>query len=184
MDVFDANFTKQPSTATSFTFKDPALPAGYAPFAIQELSTGSAGAVQIYVTYAMQQPPDNRDDTNGAGLGIVDIYDANDKFVKTLIGTGGALNAPRGVALAPSDFGPLSNTLLIGNFGDGKINAYDPNGGQFMGTLGSASGPFAVPGLWGIAFGTDAASQPHNRLFFAAGTNDEANGVYGRIDLP
>ena len=78
VDVFDANFTKQPSTATSFTFKDPALPAGYAPFAIQELSTGSAGAVQIYVTYAMQQPPDNRDDTNGAGLGIVDIYDAND----------------------------------------------------------------------------------------------------------
>ena len=88
------------------------------------------------------------------------------------------------VTLAPADFGTLSNTLLIGNFGDGKIIGYDPNSGQFMGTLGSASGPFAAPGLWGVGFGNDAASQPHNTLFFAAGPNNQANGVYGRIDLP
>ena len=139
--------------------------------------------MQIYVTYAKQQPPDNRDNANGAGLGIVDIYDANGKFVKTLVGPGGALNAPWGVTLAPADFGTLSNTLLMSNFGDGKINAYDANSGAVMGTLGTSSGPFAVPGLWGIAFGNDAHSQPHNTLFFAAGTNDEVNGSYGRIDL-
>jgi uncharacterized protein (TIGR03118 family) len=184
VDVFDASFTKQPTSATSFTFKDPNLPAGYAPFGIQALNTGPAGAVQIYVTYAKQQPPDNHDNVNGAGLGIVDIYDANGKFVKTLVAAGGALNAPWGMALAPTDFGTLSKTLLIGNFGDGKINGYDPNSGTFMGTLTTANGAFAAPGLWGIAFGNDADSQPHNTLFFAAGPNDEANGVYGRINLP
>jgi uncharacterized protein (TIGR03118 family) len=184
VDVFDKGFTKQPSTATSFTFKDPNLPAGYAPFGIQALNTGASGAVQIYVTYAKQQPPDNHDNANGAGLGIIDIYDANGSFVKTLVAAGGALNAPWGIALAPADFGTLSKALLVGNFGDGKINGYDPNSGTYTGTLTTANGPFAVPGLWGIAFGNDADSQPHNTLFFAAGPNDEANGVYGRIDLP
>jgi len=184
VDVFDAAFTRQTPSATKFTFQDPALPAGYAPFGIQALNTGAGGTVQIYVTYAKQQGPDNHDNANGAGLGIVDIYDANGKFVKTLVGTGGALNAPWGIALAPSDFGTLSKALLIGNFGDGKINGYDPNSGSFLGTLQTADGAFGEPGLWGIAFGNDAHSQPHNTLFFAAGPNDEANGLYGRIDLP
>ena len=136
------------------------------------------------VTYAKQAAPDNHDNENGAGLGIVDIFDANGVFVKTLVGTGGALNAPWGMALAPNDFGTLSGALLVGNFGDGKVNGYDANSGQFVGTVTLAGGAFAVPGLWGIAFGNDANSQPHNTLFFAAGTNDEANGLYGRIDLP
>lgn len=184
VDVFDGTFTRQTPSATKFSFQDPALPAGYAPFGIQALKTGAGGAVQIYVTYAKQQGPDNHDNTNGAGLGIVDIYDANGTFVKTLVGTGQALNAPWGIALAPADFGTFSNALLIGNFGDGRINGYDPNSGSFLGTLQTANGAFAEPGLWGIAFGNDAHSQPHNTLFFAAGTNDEANGVYGRIDLP
>jgi uncharacterized protein (TIGR03118 family) len=184
VDVFDATFTRQTPSATSFTFKDPNLPAGYAPFGIQALNTGPAGAVQIYVSYARQQPPQNHDNENGAGLGIVDIFDANGKFVKTLLAAGGALNAPWGMALAPADFGTLSHALLVGNFGDGKINGYDPNNGTFMGALTTASGAFAAPGLWGIAFGNDAASQPHNALFFAAGPNDEANGVYGRLDMP
>jgi len=184
VDVFDATYTKQPSGANSFQFKDPNLPAGYAPFGIQALNTGTGGAVQIYVSYAKQQGPDNHDNENGAGLGIVDIFDANGVFVKTLVAPGQALNAPWGMALAPSDFGTLSGVLLVGNFGDGRINGYDPASGQFMGTLTLAGGAFAVPGLWGIAFGNDADSQPHNTLFFAAGTNDEANGSYGRIDLP
>ena len=184
VDVFNASFVKQTPSDTSFTFKDPDLPAGYAPFGIQALNTGPSGAVQIYVTYAKQQPPENHDHANGAGLGIVDIFDANGKFVKTLVAAGGALNAPWGIALAPADFGTLSKALLVGNFGDGKINGYDPNSGAFMGTLTTANGAFAVPGLWGILFGNDADSQAHNTLFFAAGTNDEANGVYGRIDLP
>ena len=184
VDVFNATFTKQPSSATSFTFKDPALPAGYAPFGIQALKTGAGGTVQIYVAYAKQQAPDNHDNANGAGLGLIDIYDTNGTLVKTLVMPGGALNAPWGMALAPADFGTLSNVLLVGNFGDGKINGYDPNKGQFMGTLSTANGAFAASGLWGIAFGNDAANQPHNTLFFAAGPNDEVNGSYGRIDLP
>jgi len=184
VDVFNATLTKQPSSATSFTFKDPALPAGYAPFGIQALKTGAGGTVQIYVAYAKQQAPDNHDNANGAGLGLIDIYDTNGMLLKTLVMPGGALNAPWGMTLAPADFGTLSNVLLVGNFGDGKINCYDPNNGQFMGTLSTANGAFAAPGLWGIAFGNDAANQPHNTLFFAAGPNDEVNGSYGRIDIP
>ncbi len=183
VDVFDTHFTKQPSTATSFTFKDPALPAGYAPFGIQAFKNGAGGAVQIYVAYAQQLAPDNHDNVNGAGLGLIDIYDANGVLVKTLA-KGGQLNAPWGMVLAPADFGTLSNLLLVGNFGDGAINGYDPSSGQFMGALSTNNGAFTAPGLWGIAFGNDAASQPHNTLFFAAGPNDEANGSYGRIDLP
>jgi uncharacterized protein (TIGR03118 family) len=184
VDVFNATFTKQPSSATSFPFKDPALPTGYAPFGIQALKTGAGGTVQIYVAYAKQKAPDNHDNVNGAGLGLIDIYDANGMLLKTLVMPGGALNAPWGMALAPADFGTLSNVLLVSNFGDGKINGYDASNGQFMGTLSTANGAFASPGLWGIAFGNDAANQPHNTLFFAAGPNDEVNGSYGRIDLP
>jgi uncharacterized protein (TIGR03118 family) len=184
VDVFNATFTKQVPSATSFQFVDPALPAGYAPFGIQAINNGTGGAAQIYVAYAVQLAPDNHDNSNGAGLGLIDIFDANGVFVKRLVSVSGALNAPWGMALAPADFGTLSNTLLVGNFGDGKINGYDPSNGTFMGAITDAAGAaFSEPGLWGIAFGNDAHSQPHNTLFFAAGTNDEANGVYGRIDL-
>ena len=185
IDVFNGTWQKQTISATSFPFVDPQLPAGYAPFGIQTLPTGASGASQIYVTYAKQQGPANHDNANGAGLGIVDIYDTSGVFVKRLISPGGALNAPWGLALAPSDFGTLSKTLLVGNFGDGKINGYDPASGTLMGSITTAGGAaFAVPGLWGIAFGNDAQNQPHNTLYFAAGVNDEANGEYGRIDLP
>jgi uncharacterized protein (TIGR03118 family) len=184
VDVFDASFTKQTTSATSFTFTDPNLPAGYSPFGIQALNTGASGATQIYVTYAMQQNPPTVDNANGPGLGVVDVYDTNGQFIKQLVPAGGALNAPWGVALAPADFGTLSTAVLVGNFGDGKINGYDPATGTFLGTVTDSTGTaFAVPGLWGIAFGNDAVNQPHATLFFAAGTNDEANGLYGRIDL-
>jgi uncharacterized protein (TIGR03118 family) len=183
VDVFNATFAKQAPTATSFAFSDPTLPAGYAPFGIQALPTGASGAIQIYVAYAQQSPPDNHDNLDGAGLGLVDVYDANGAFVSHLIAVGGKLNAPWGLALAPSDFGTLSKTLLVGNFGDGKINAYDPATGAFIGTVADSTGAaFAEPGLWGIAFGNDAANQPHSTLFWAAGLNNEVNGAYGRID--
>jgi uncharacterized protein (TIGR03118 family) len=185
IDVFNGTWQKQTISATSFPFVDPQLPAGYAPFGIQTLPTGASGASQIYVTYAKQQGPDNHDNTNGAGLGVVDIYDTSGVFVKRLISPGAALNAPWGLALAPADFGTLSKTLLVGNFGDGKINGYDPASGAFMGSVTTAGGAaFAVPGLWGIAFGNDVQNQPHNTLYFAAGTNNEVNGEYGRIDVP
>lgn len=181
VDVFDSTFTKQ--TLAAGAFVDPTLPAGYAPFGIQAIANGAGGAAQIYVAYA-KQDADAHDNQNGAGFGLVDIYDAAGTFVKHLIPVGGALNAPWGMALAPADFGTLSNVLLVGNFGDGKINGYDPATGTFMGAITDAGGAaFAMPGLWGIAFGNDAANQPHNTLFFAAGLNDEANGAYGRIDL-
>jgi uncharacterized protein (TIGR03118 family) len=182
IDVFNNVFVKQTSSATVFTFKDPAIPAGYAPFGIQAINNGAAGATQIYVTYAQQMAPDNHDEVDGAGLGYVDIYDTNGQLVKQLIAKG-VLDAPWGLALAPADFGTLSSTLLVGNFGDGKINGYDPATGIFKGAVTNSTGAaIATMGLWGIAFGNDANNQPHNTLFFTAGTNGEANGLYGRID--
>ena len=183
VDVFDANFARQTPSAASFAFTDPTLPAGYAPFGIAALATGTGGATQIYVSYAQQSPPDNHDNANGAGLGLVDVFDTNGALVTHLIAAGGRLNAPWGFALAPTDFGTLSGSLLVGNFGDGVINGFDPKTGSYVGTLAGASGAaFARPGLWGIAFGNDANNQPHNTLFYAAGLNDEANGEFGRID--
>jgi uncharacterized protein (TIGR03118 family) len=183
VDVFDTTFTKQASSSTAFTFTDPAIPAGFAPFGIQAINNGTAGATQIYVTYAKQKAPDNHDETDGAGFGYVDIYDTNGQLIKQLV-AGGWLNAPWGLALAPADFGTVSNALLVGNFGDGWINAYDPATGEHLGALTTSAGaPIVVDGLWGIAFGNDAANQPHNTLFVSGGPNAEANGSYGRIDL-
>jgi uncharacterized protein (TIGR03118 family) len=182
MDVFDVTFVKQQTAA--FPFTDPQLPAGYAPFGIRAIKNGSGGTWQLYVTYAQQAGSGSSDNNVGAGLGLIDIYDAAGKFVKRLVSTGAQLNAPWGLALAPADFGSLSNMLLVGNFGDGKINAFDPASGAFVGAVADGTGAaFSVPGLWGIAFGNDAATQPHNTLFYAAGTNDEKNGEYGRIDV-
>jgi uncharacterized protein (TIGR03118 family) len=181
VDVFDTTFAKQ--TLAAGAFVDSKLPAGYAPYGIQAIANGAAGATQIYVSYA-KQDADAKDQVIGAGLGVVDVFDVSGTLIKQLIPAGGALNGPWGMALAPADFGTLSNMLLVGNFGDGKINGYDPATGAFVGAItDSAGAAFAMPGLWGIAFGNDAANQPHNTLFFAAGTNDEANGAYGRIDL-
>lgn len=182
VDVFDTHFAKQTTSATAFAFTDPAIPAGYAPFGIQAINNGASGATQIYVTYAQQVAPDNHVNATGAGLGYVDIYDTNGVLIKQLI-AGGALNAPWGLALAPADFGTFSNALLVGNSGDGKINAYDAAAGTLMGTLSDATNTaLASAGLLGIAFGNDANNQPHNTLFFAAGTNGGADGTYGRID--
>ncbi|HKT73680.1 MAG TPA: TIGR03118 family protein [Steroidobacteraceae bacterium] len=182
IDVFDATYTKQ--AAANFPFADSSVPAGYAPFGIQAIANGPQGTMQIYVTFAMQQGPDNVDNANGAGLGIVDVFDTSGALIKQLVAPGGALNAPWGLALAPSDFGTFSNALLVGDFGDGKIYGYDPSTGRFLGALTDSTGtPLSTPGLWGIAFGNDVQQQPHNTLYFAAGPNDEANGLYGRIDL-
>ncbi len=182
IDVFDTHFTKQATSATAFAFTDPAIPGGYAPFGIQAINNGASGATQIYVTYAQQVAPDNHANATGAGLGYVDIYDTNGTLIKQLI-AGGALNAPWGLALAPADFGTFSNALLVGNSGDGKINAYDAAAGTLMGALSDPSSTqLAIAGLLGIAFGNDANNQPHNTLFFAAGSNGGADGGYGRID--
>lgn len=178
VDVFDGSFQK---VTTTGGFADPTLPAGYAPFGIQALQIG--GQTVIYVTYA-QRAPDSDDETDGAGLGLVNVFDTKGTLLKHLVPTGGKLNAPWGVALAPANFGTLSNDVLIGNFGDGVINAYDPSTGTFVDSVKDANGqPIATAGLWGIAFGNGARNQPTNTLYFAAGIGDEAAGLYGRIDL-
>lgn len=179
VDVFDSTWKKITVTGG---FTDPTLPSGYAPFGIQALTVQSQ--TLIYVTYAKQLAPNNHDNVNGAGLGLVDVYDLQGTLKTHLIATGGKLDAPWGLALAPASFGAFGNDLLVGNFGDGWINAFDPVSGAFKGTLADASGqPIAYPGLWGIAFGNGAQNQPTTTLFFAAGIASEADGLYGRIDV-
>ncbi len=173
VDVFDANFTQ---VAAAGGFVDPALPAGYAPFGIQAIGG------RLYVTFA-QQDAAAHDEIDGAGLGIVDVFDSAGTLVKRLA-TAGALNAPWGLALAPAGFGPFSGALLVGNFGDGKINAFNPDTGAMLGTLSTAGGtPIVVDGLWGIAFGNGINAQPATTLFYAAGPAGESHGAYGRIDV-
>ncbi len=174
VDVFDANFAP---VVQAGAFSDSSLPAGYAPFGIQAIGN------QIFVSYAMQDAAAH-DDVAGAGLGAVDIFDTAGNLVKRLIAPGGKLNAPWGMAMAPANFGTFSGALLVGNFGDGKINAFDPATGALLGTLTDPSGTVvAIDGLWGIAFGNGINSQPTNTLFYAAGPANEQNGVYGRIDF-
>lgn len=94
----------------------------------------------------------------------------------------GRLNSPWGLALAPADFGRFSNALLVGNFGDGRINAYDLNTGEFLGQLrDQANTPITIDDLWALGFGNDANAGLHNELFFTAGINDEADGLFGKI---
>lgn len=181
VDVLDTAFQKQ-SGFDDFPFFDPALPTGYAPFGIAALPIGERGAVQIVVTYAKRSAAD--EDVPGDGLGVVDVFDTRGRLLRTLVGAGGALNAPWGLALAPADFGTFANALLVGNFGDGRIHAYDATSGRSLGALGDASGrALAIDGLWGLAFGNDFSNQPHATLFFTAGPNDEQNGAFGRLDL-
>ena len=177
VDVFDKSFAK---VTTSGGFTDPTLPAGYAPFGIQAVTIGTT--VSIVVTYA-QQDSKKQANVSGAGLGLVDVFDTNGKFLQHLVATGGALNSPWGIALAPAGFGTLAKMLLIGNFGDGVINAYDPSKGTFVGSVNDSNGkPLANPGLWGIVFGNGAFNQPATTLYFAAGISAQTGGLYGRID--
>jgi len=173
IDVYNASFQK---ATLSGGFSDPNLPAGYGPFGIQAIGD------RIYVAYAQRETAGN-DEVKGAGLGVVDVYDMGGVFLHRLA-AGGALNAPWGMALAPANFGDFSNAVLVANFGDGKINAYNPSTGAFIGTLSKADRtPIVIDGLWGIAFGNGVQNQPTNTLFYTAGPNDEAHGIYGRIDM-
>jgi uncharacterized protein (TIGR03118 family) len=171
IDVFDSTFA--PVTLAAGAFTDPSL-SGYGPFGIQAINGN------IYVTYAKQSG--GNDEQDGPGLGFVDVYDPNGVLLHR-IASHGALNAPWGLALAPAGFGAFSGALLVGNFGDGSINAYDAVHGGQIGTLrGADHKPIKIDGLWGIAFGNGFANQPVNTLFFAAGPDGENHGLYGRID--
>ncbi len=175
--VFDSNFAK---AALTGSFSDPNLPAGYKPFGIHTIGNS------VYVTYA--QANAQGFEAVGAGLGIVDQYDLNGNLVTEAV-VGGKLNAPWGMALAPAGFGSFGGALLIGNFGDGTINAYDPASFAFKGQLADATGkPLANSGLWEIVFGTGsttggttATAGDPNTLYFAAGVNAEKGGLFGSI---
>jgi uncharacterized protein (TIGR03118 family) len=170
IDVFDEQF--HPATPAG-GFADPNLPAGYAPFNIQELS-GS-----LYVAYA-QQDAQAEDEVAGAGLGFVDVFDTSGHLLKRLVSQGN-LNAPWGLVLAPRHFGGFGGDLLVGNFGDGAINAYNPNTGAFDGQLTNEdNNPIRIDGLWGLRFGNGVIGTPRT-LLFSAGIGDEAHGLLGEI---
>ena len=171
VDVWDGSFAP---VNVPGAFTDPTLPAGYAPFNVQNVGGN------IVVTYAVVDPTTG-DDVAGPGNGVVDLYDANGALLRR-ISSGGALDSPWGVALAPGGFGPFGNALLVGNFGDGTINAYDFFTGAMLGTLTDGSGnPLVNDGLWDIAFGNHSSTSDPNSLYITAGLNDEADGLFARI---
>jgi len=179
VDVFNSAF--HPVTLPSGAFTDPDLPAGYAPFGIRNIGR------TIYVTYALQDAA-RHDDVPGEGHGFVNAFDTAGNLLRR-VASKGQLNSPWGLALAPGDFGFFSGDLLVGNFGNGRIHAFDPtkrNGqGEFQhrGPLHSADGPpIAIDGLWAIAFGSGAAANgPTNTLFFTAGPDGEQHGLFGTL---
>jgi uncharacterized protein (TIGR03118 family) len=155
-------------------FTDTDLPMGYAPFGIQNING------KLYVTFALQDQ-DKEDDVAGPGHGFVDVFDLNGNKIKRLI-SHSELNSPWGLALAPANFGAFSGDLLVGNFGNGHINAYNIQTGAFIGRMLRPSGTsLEIPGLWGLAFGNGAAAGPTNTLLFTAGPNDESHGLFGTL---
>lgn len=169
IDVFDSHF--QPTNVPG-QFVDAAMPPGLVAFNIQAIGNN------LVVTFANGATPP----AFGRGLGAVDIFDTGGNLLMRLKSGEAALNAPWGVAMAPSDFGELSNRLLIGNLGSGRIAAFDPATGEFVGFLHGSRGALSIDGLWAIAFGggnaTDGAS---NALFFTAGIDGLKHGLFGTI---
>jgi uncharacterized protein (TIGR03118 family) len=154
-------------------FTDPGLPSGYAPFNVENLGG------KIYVTYAVKGA--GKDEVDGAGLGIVSVFDLSGNFLSR-VGTHGTLNAPWGLALAPTSFGALAGDLLVGNFGDGHISAFDLSTNSFVEQLlGLDGNPLSIDGLWDLIPGNDGGGGSSQKLYFSAGPNDEANGLFGVI---
>ena len=183
IDVFDTSFHL---ITLAGNFTDPNLPAGFAPFGIQNIGG------TLYVTYALQDE-DAEDDVPGPGNGFVEAYDLSGNLIRR-VASADELNSPWGLALAPEGFGRFSGDLLVGNFGDGRIHAFDPttltSAGEFeaVGLLHSAAGkPIIIDGLWALQFGHGTNSSSANglttTLFFTAGPDDEDHGLFGTIVL-
>ena len=170
IDVFDKDYT----SVTTMPFTDPSLPAGYSPFNIQNIEG------KLYVMYA-KVGPDGRDEAH-PGFGYVDIYNTSGVLERRFTSRG-QLNAPWGVAKAPASFfgeEGMSNIILVGNFGDGRINAFDSDG-KFVGQLRKHGQPIVIDGLWAITFAPTTSTINPNWLFFAAGPDNEADGLFGYI---
>jgi uncharacterized protein (TIGR03118 family) len=191
IEVYDG--TWKPVTLAAGAFTDPKIPAGFAPFNIQYLGGTAALEGKLYVTYA-KQDANKKFDVAGPGNGYVDVYDTNGNLLQSLI-AGGNLNSPWGLALAMSfpttatgtvanlAFGQYSGALLVGNFGDGTINAYDPVKGTLLGTLADQTGKtITIPGLWALQFGNGGSGGDVNSLFFTSGPGGELHGLFGSIE--
>jgi len=167
VDVFDQNFT----LINGFSFSDSKIPQGYAPFNIKNING------MLFITYAKQKAPDNMDDEKGLGNGFVDIYTPAGMFVSRFA-TKGTLNSPWGISQGFS--GELANTILIGNFGDGRINVFTSSG-EFIGQLQNKEGkPFTIDGLWAL-FTSNTISAVGDKIYFTAGPNEENNGLFGYL---
>jgi uncharacterized protein (TIGR03118 family) len=172
IDVFDA--TWKPVTLAAGAFTDPAIPAGFAPFNIQNLGG------KLYVTYA-KQGATKVFDAPGVGNGYVDVYDAAGKLLQHLAEKG-TLNSPWGIQIAPATFGKFGGALLVGNFGDGLITAIDTTTGAALGTLQDQNGKnLQIDGLWGLQFGNGGNGGDPNSLYFAAGPSQQKHGLFGII---
>lgn len=173
VDVFDGNL--DPATGLpEDAFVDPKLPRNYAPFNIALISG------KLFVTYALKEPGGD-DDVAGQGHGIVDTYDLQGNFLARFA-QHGQLDSPWGMALAPAGFGELAGMLLIGNFGNGHINAYDPVTGEFFDKLRDNHGQAVViDGLWALQFGNGGNGGDPKKLYFTAGPNEEADGLFGSL---
>jgi len=174
VDVFDGQF----QYVSSFT--DSNLPPNFAPFNIRNIRG------KLFVTFALQKLPDAEDDQAGPGNGYVDIFDTDGTLLRRFASEG-VLNSPWGLAVAPRNFGKFSRALLVGNFGDGAINAFDLLTGKSLGPLTQPNGdPLVIPGLWALSFERDEVFERDcefdaQRLYFTAGPNDEEDGLFGFI---
>ena len=174
VEVYDTTF-KPAKLAGSFA--DPNVPSGYAPYGIKSIGT------QVFVTYMLRSvpPAGSYVATLGTNTGFVSVFDVNGNFVARAV-TGGDLNAPWGVAIAPAGFGIYGGDLLIGNFGDGLITAYNPTTYAYLGTVADGTGKaIAYPGLWEIFVPTATAAIP-NSIYFTAGLANETHGLFGVIN--
>jgi len=169
VDVFDVNFAP---VALPNAFKDPMIPAGFAPFNIQNLGGN------LYVAYAMQNAGKNFA-SPGPGAGYVDVFDTSGSLLHHLVSQG-ALNAPWGLAIAPAGFGDFANDLLVGNFGDGTINVYNPSTGAYVATLNDPYGtPIVIPNLWALRPGNGGSGGDPNAVYLTAGIPGPDNGNHG-----
>jgi uncharacterized protein (TIGR03118 family) len=156
-------------------FQDERVPRGFAPFNVQNVGG------RLFVTFAKRDPATN-DDVKGAGLGYVDVFSAGGRLLQRFE-HGDWMNAPWGVALAPGDFGAFSHNVLVGQFGSGEIAAFDAVSGEFLGRMREATtqATLKIDGLWALSFGNGAAAGPLNSLFFTAGLDEEAHGLFGSL---
>jgi uncharacterized protein (TIGR03118 family) len=170
IDAFDGTFA--PATLSG-SFADPHIPAGFAPFGIATIQGN------LCVTYA-KQDADQEDDVAGPGNGFINVFDTNGSLIRRFASQG-VLNSPWAVVLAPPGFGPFGNTILVGNFGDGEISAFDAANGAFLGQLTDGANPLKIDGLWGLIFGNGATAGGVDTLYFTAGPDEEQHGLFGML---